>query len=66
MTVADVERMLDKLAWIMSKSRFAHMGPPLWRRLESELAELRDAEAIISAARDRFRRSQDRTEARSS
>lgn len=65
-TVADVEEMLDKLAWIMSKSKLAYMGPPLWRRLEAELAELRDAEAIIGAARERFKRSQNRTEARSS
>ena len=65
-TAKDVEEMLDKLAWIMAKSRFAHLGPPLWRRLEAELAELQDAQAIIDTARERFRRSQDQTEARSS
>ena len=65
MTAADVELMLDKLAWIMSKSKLAHMGAPLWRRLEAELAELREAEAIVQAARERAKRSKDQRAAQS-
>lgn len=65
-TAQRVEKVLDTLAWIMSRSKNAHLGVPLWKRLEAELAELQDNEAIIAAARDRFRQSQDRTEARSS
>jgi hypothetical protein len=65
-TAQRVEDALDTLAWLMSRSKNAHLGVPLWKRLESELADLRDSEAIMAAARERFRRSLDRTEARSS
>ncbi|MBN9067391.1 MAG: hypothetical protein J0H60_13295 [Rhizobiales bacterium] len=65
-TAADVERFLDKLAEIMSKAGAdAHLGVPLWKRLERELERLREEEAIVAAARERVTRSRERMEARS-
>lgn len=58
---ADVERGLDKLAWVMSKSRNPHLAAPLWKRLESELERLREEEAVVAAARARLKRSTDQT-----
>lgn len=66
LTIERAERALDILAWIMSGSSNAHLGVPLWRKLEEGLAELRDNEAVVNAARERFKRSQDQTAARSS
>lgn len=65
-TIERAERALDILAWIMSWSKNAHLGVPLWRKLEEGLAELRDNEEVIAAARERFRQSKHQTEARSS
>lgn len=65
-TIERAERALDILAWIMSWSKNAHLGVPLYRKLEEGLAELRDNEEVMAAARERFKRSQDQTEARSS
>ncbi|GGA63673.1 hypothetical protein [Pelagibacterium lentulum] len=62
-TAADVERALDKLAWVMSRSRNPGLGAPLWKRLESELERLREEEAIVAAAQARLKRSKDRTAA---
>jgi hypothetical protein len=63
-TAERVERALDTLAWIISKAGAdAHMGAPLWRRLETDLERLREEEAIIAAAQARLKRSKDRTEA---
>ncbi|MBN9078565.1 MAG: hypothetical protein BGN87_00365 [Rhizobiales bacterium 65-79] len=65
-TAADVERFLDKLAEIMSKAGAdAHLGVPLWKRLERELERLREEEAIVAAARDRVTRSRDQRAERS-
>lgn len=66
MTAARVERCLDILAGIMAGAgQNAHLGVPLWKRLERELERLRDEEAVIAAARARLTRSTGRTEARS-
>lgn len=63
-TAERVERALDTLAWIISKAGpDAHMGAPLWRRLEAELERLRGEEEIIAAAQARLKRSKDRTAA---
>jgi hypothetical protein len=64
-TASDVEGMMDKLAWLMSKSKTPHLGVPLWDRLERELERLRAEEATVARAMERLRRSPDRTEARS-
>lgn len=55
-TAERVERALDTLAWIISRSGpDAHLGAPLWKRLEAELARLREEEEIVAAARARVR-----------
>lgn len=60
-TAADVESGLDILADVMAKAGpRAHLGIPLWKRLERELERLRDEEAVLAAARERVRRSRDR------
>lgn len=65
-TAATVERCLDTLAEIMERAGpRANLAVPLWKRLESELARLREEEAIVRAARARLTRSPDRTPARS-
>lgn len=65
-TSARVERALDNLAWVMSKSGSdAHLAAPLYKRLETELVRLRDQEAIVDAAMSRVTQLRDRTEARS-
>lgn len=63
---AVVERCLDTLAEIMDRAgNRAHLAVPLWKRLESELARLREDEAVVEAARARLRQSPDRMEAQS-
>lgn len=65
-TAARVEQCLDQLAAIMQRAGpHAHLAVPLWKRLEVELARLREEEEIVAAARDRLRRSPDRTAAQS-
>lgn len=65
-TATDVERGLDKVAWLMSKSRNAHLLVPVWQRLERERDRLIGEEAVIDAARLRAAtRSMHRTEAQS-
>lgn len=64
-TAARVEKALDTLAWIMSTSPTPHLGVPLWKRLEAELARLREEESTVAAALSRLTRSPDRTAARS-
>lgn len=57
-TAERVELYLDKLAEIMANAGAdAHLGVPLWKRLESELARLREEEAVVAAAKERLRRS---------
>jgi hypothetical protein len=64
LTSAEIERHLDLVAWLMDKaSGKAHLFLPIWRRLELELAKQKEAETMIEAARQRLRRSQDRTAA---
>ncbi|WP_157188121.1 hypothetical protein [Nitratireductor pacificus] len=61
-TAARVELYLDKLAEVMSwAGENAHLGVPLWKRLEKELERLREEEAVVDAARARLTRSTDRT-----
>ena len=52
-TAGRVENALDILAWVMSKSRNANRMVPLWKRLEGELARLREEEEIVAVARAR-------------
>ncbi len=67
LTVAELERHLDTVARVMSEAGDdAHLGIPIWNRLQRELEKQRDAEAALAAARERFRRSMDRTAALSS
>jgi hypothetical protein len=55
-TAERVEKALDTLAWIMSKSGHdAHLAVPLWKRLESELERLKEEEAVIAAATSRLK-----------
>lgn len=60
-TAARVELYLDKLAEVMSwAGDNAHLGVPLWKRMEKELERLREEEAVVNAARARLTRSTDR------
>jgi len=64
-TIERIERALDRLAEIMVD--LGGDGPrclPIYRRLEQELAALRETENEMSAVRERVRRSKDRTAAR--
>ena len=64
LTVAEIERHLDLVAWLMDKAgKDADLYLPIWRRLERELTKQRDAEAIIASAKARLTRSSDRTAA---
>jgi len=60
-TAARVEAALDRLAEIMAASKRPHLGVPLYRRFEAELARLREEEATVEAARARARRLPGRT-----
>jgi len=64
---AELERFLDYLAGLMARHpKQRHHALFIWRIFETKLNEAREAEAIYAAAAARFRRLQDRTEARSS
>lgn len=52
-TADRVERVLDTCAWVMSKSKKPHLLIPIWKRLEMELARLREEEDIIRRAKTR-------------
>lgn len=62
---ADIELMLDKLAFVMSRAKDASVYLPLWKRLEHELSMRQDVEQVLAAANARVRQSRHRTEARS-
>jgi hypothetical protein len=64
LTSAEIEKHLDFVAWLMDKAGGkAHLYLPVWEWLEELLAEQKRAEAMIESARQRLRRSQDRTAA---
>lgn len=61
-TAERVESALDTLAWVISRAGSdANLLAPIWKRLEAERDRLVEEEAIINAARDRLKRSMDRT-----
>lgn len=65
-TIERIERALDRLAEIMID--LGEDGPkclPIYERLETELATLRDSDDKMAAVRERAKRSKDRTSARS-
>lgn len=58
-TVEEIERHLDLVAWLMDKAgRKADLYLPIWRRLELELKKRREADAMIASALARLTRSQ--------
>lgn len=60
-TVAKLEERLDKLAYVMSRSKEASIYLPLWKRLEHELALRRDVEEVLEAANSRVKLLQNRS-----
>lgn len=65
-TAARLERCLDRCALIMSRERDGGAWLlPLYRRIEADVAEQRAVEEALSKARERARRSRDRTAAQS-
>ena len=65
-TVAEIERHLDLVARLMDGAgKDAELYLPIWRRCQRELAARKDVETQLAEARQRLRRSSDRTEARS-
>ena len=65
-TVAEIERHLDFVAWLMDqRPAHAELLLPIWRRLQREMASRKDVETQLAEARQRLTRSQDRMEARS-
>ena len=66
-TVDELESFLDLVARLMDGAgQDAKHFLPIWRAVERELRERQEADAIFAAARDRLKRSSDRTAARSS
>lgn len=65
-TLARIERALDRLAVIMTEHRdIAEDLLPIYRRLEREAEVFLEKESAFEAIRARARRSQDRTAAQS-
>lgn len=65
-TVARLERCLDRLAFIMSRRRDGGAAfLPLYRRIERDIEEQRAVETALDEARARARRSRARTAAQS-
>lgn len=65
-TAERVERKLDQLAGIIvARGEAGAVFLPIYRRLETELARLREGDRAMDAVRARWERSQGRTAARS-
>lgn len=65
-TVEELEGFLDLIAELMHKAgKDAKLLLPIWRAIERELNNLREANTILAAAQARLTRSMDQTSARS-
>ena len=66
-TAAEIEGFLDYVAALMSRTPRDEVDLllPIWRALERELNNRREADAILLAAKARLTRSMDRTAAQS-
>lgn len=57
LTVEEIERHLDLVAYLMEKARKdATRYLPIWRRVNLELAKQQEIEMILASARDRHSR----------
>lgn len=50
-SLAELDNMIAKLAWVITESKNAHLGTPLWQRFERERAEMMEHKRALAAAR---------------